>query len=139
MDKTMMLVTSAWGNKKTFRLIPAASTAPYNEAIYDPEVKVLAIIGKEKKDNFQMMPKLNEFGDPQILKIGKRQNGKDYAETRLSVETYYEYYVENKDEIVDIINMFAINSDSFDYQTYLNAPVESTDSVAPAPESIITV
>jgi len=132
----MMLVTSAWGNKKTFRLIPAAVTAPYNEAIYDPEVKVLAIISKEKKDNFQMMPKLNEFGDPQTLKIGKRSNGKDYAESRVTVETYYEYYVENEQEIISIINMFAINADSFDYQTYLNAPVKEAEE---ATESIISV
>ena len=125
MDKTMMLVTSAWDNKKTFRLIPASVTAPYNEAIYDPEVKVLAIIGKEKKDNFQMMPKLNEFGDPQILKIGKRSNGKDYAESRLAIETYYEYYVENPEEIRNIIMMLAINADSFDFESYMKAAVEA--------------
>jgi len=129
MNKSMLLVTSTWGNKKTFRLIPASVEAPYNEAIYDPEVKVLALIGKDKKESFQMMPKLNDMGDPQVLKIGKRPNGKDYAESRVTVETYYEYYVENKDEITDLINRLALNADTYDYQSYMSqpeAPVETS-------------
>lgn len=49
MNKTMLLVTSSWGSKKTFKLIPADLSCPYNEAIYDIDSKVLAVIGKEKK------------------------------------------------------------------------------------------
>ena len=129
MNKSMLLVTSTWGNKKTFRLIPATTEAPYNEAIYDAEVGVLALIGKEKKESFQMIPKLNDMGDPQVLKIGKRPNGKDYAESRQVLETYYEYYVENKDEIIDLINRLALNADTYDYNQYLSqqeAPVETS-------------
>lgn len=134
MNKSMLLVTSTWGNRKTFRLIPAALDAPYNEGIYDPEVKVLALIGKDKKDSFQMMPKLNELGDPQVLKIGKRPNGKDFAESRQVVETYYEYYVETQAEIIDLVNRLALNADTYDFQSYMSqteAPVETS--------SIITV
>jgi hypothetical protein len=134
MNKSMLLVTSTWGSNKTFRLIPASLEAPYNEAIYDPEVKVLALIGKDKKDSFQMMPKLNELGDPQVLKIGKRANGKDFAESRQVVETYYEYYVEYQVEIIDLVNRLALNADTYDFQSYMSqteAPVETS--------SIITV
>lgn len=134
MNKSMLLVTSTWGNRKTFRLIPVTPTAPYNECIYDPEVKVLAVIGKEKKDTLQMVPKLNNLGDPETMKIGRRPGGKDFAEERKLMETYYEYYVENKEEIVDVINILALNSDTFDYDQYLSAkeaPVETS--------SIITV
>ena len=129
MNKSMLLVTSTWGNKKTFRLIPATTESAYNEAIYDPEVGVLALIGKEKKESFQMMPKLTEFGDPLVLKIGKRPNGKDYAESRQVLETYYEYYVENKDEIADLVNRLALNADTYDYQSYMSqkeAPTETS-------------
>lgn len=129
MNKSMLLVTSTWGNKKTFRLIPATTESAYNEAIYDPEVGVLALIGKEKKESFQMMPKLTELGDPQVLKIGKRPNGKDYAESRQVLETYYEYYVENKDEITDLVNRLALNADTYDYQSYMSqkeAPTETS-------------
>lgn len=129
MNKSMLLVTSTWGNRKTFRLIPATTESAYNEAIYDPEVGVLALIGKEKKESFQMMPKLTELGDPQVLKIGKRPNGKDYAESRQILETYYEYYVENKEEITDLVNRLALNADTYDYQSYMSqkeAPTETS-------------
>jgi hypothetical protein len=125
MNKSMLLVTSTWGNKKTFRLIPATIEAPYNEAIYDLEVGVLALIGKEKKETLQMVPKLNALGDPEMLKIGKRPGGKDYAESRQTMETYYEYYIETKEEIKELINMIALNSDVFDYNQYLEQKTET--------------
>lgn len=130
MNKSMLLVTSTWGNKKTFRLIPATIEAPYNEAIYDADLGVLAVIGKEKKDTLQMVPKLNALGDPEMLKIGKRPSGKDYAESRQTMETYYEYYVENKDEIVTIINMLALNADTYEYNQYLDQKTEAPEKPA---------
>ena len=130
MNKSMMLITSAWGAKKTFKLIPIS---PDNEAIFDFDNKVLAVVSREKKDSLHMLAKLNEFGDPQTMKIGKRANGKDYAEERKTLETYYEYYVEKLDEIESLIKMFAINEDSFDYKQYF---VEETK---PTPSSIVTV
>lgn len=119
---TMMLISSTWGNNnsKTFKLIPVASLSPYNECIFDSESKVLAVISKEKKESFHMLPKLNEMGDIQALKIGRRPNGKDFAEERKALDTYYEYYIEDKNEIVEFINRLAINADTFDYQTYLD-------------------
>ena len=133
MNKSMMLVTSTWGSKKTFKLIPVTLESPYNEAIFDADNKVLAVISKEKKESLHMLAKLNEFGDPQTMKIGKRSNGKDYAEERKTLETFYEYYVENAQEVKDFINMFAINADSFDYNVFFKeeAPV--------VPSSIVTV
>jgi len=133
MNKSMMLITSVWGTKKTFKLIPVTSESPYNEAIFDFDNKVLAVVSREKKDSLHMLAKLNEFGDPQTMKIGKRSNGKDYAEERKTLETYYEYYVEKVDEVENLINMFAINADSFDYKQYL---VEEKPTV---PSSIVTV
>ena len=127
MNKSMLLVTSTWGNKKTFRMIPASIESPYNEAIYDADLKVLAVIGKEKKESLQMVPKLNALGDPEMLKIGKRPGGKDYAESRQTMETYYEYYVENKDEIVNIIQMLALNADTYDYGQYLDQKAEAPE------------
>lgn len=82
-----------------------------------------------------MLAKLNDFGDPQTMKIGKRSNGKDYAEERKTIETYYEYYVESPEEIKNIINMLALNADSFDYNQYL----EVKPKAAEKPSSIISV
>ena len=109
-----MIVTGVWNNKKTFKLIPVSPEAPYNEAMLDIDSKVLAIVGKEKKETFHMMPKLNEFGDLQYLKIGKRNNGKDYAEERKTLETFYEYYLENREEIEGLISSLAVNADTYE-------------------------
>lgn len=119
-----MLVTSSWGNDKTFKLLPITPECPYNECIFDVSTKVLAIIGKEKKESFHMLPKLSDEGDVQYMKIGKRNNGKDYKEERKMLETFYEYYIEHPQEIVDFLNMFAVNADSFDYTQYLEKKVE---------------
>ena len=129
MNKSMMLITSTWGSnsQKTFKLIPVSLEAPFNEAIYDSSSKVLAIISKEKKESMHMVPKLNEWGDITPMKIGKRNNGKEYAEERKTMETFYEYYIEDVNEIRYIIEKIAINSDAFDFNSYLNqeAPVKS--------------
>ena len=66
-----------------------------------------------------MIAKLDDNGDVKRMKIGRRDNGKDFAEERKTLETYYEYYIENPTEIKDIVNMFAINADMFDFNQYL--------------------
>lgn len=131
----MMLVTGAWGQKKTFKLIPVTPESPYNEAIYDLDSKVLALIGKEKKQSMHMVPKLDDFGDLKPMKIGRRANGKDYQEERKTLETYYEYYLDTPDEIKEIINLLAINAESFDYNQYLEATVSKMETTP----SLVTV
>jgi hypothetical protein len=133
MNKSMMLVTSTWGKGKTFKMIPTSNDCPYNECIFDAENKVLAVISKEKKESLHMLAKLNEFGDPQTLKIGRRTNGKDYAEERKTLETFYEYYIETPEEVIEFVNLFATNADKFDFNTYMTAEVK-----APVTSSIIT-
>jgi hypothetical protein len=128
-----MLVTSSWGNDKTFKLLPITPECPYNECIFDVSTKVLAVIGKEKKESFHMLPRLSDEGDVQFMKIGKRNNGKDYKEERKLLQTFYEYYIEHPQEIIDFLNMFAVNAESFDYTQYLEKKVEE-----PKQPSILT-
>ena len=123
MNNSMMLITSSWGAKKTFKMIPVEKDCPYNECIFDLDSKILAIVSKEAKDTLHMVAKLNEWGDPVTMKIGKRQNGKDYAEERKTLNTFYEYYIETADDIKAFVKLFAINNDSFDIEQYLNAEV----------------
>jgi hypothetical protein len=118
----MMLITGTWGQKKTFKLIPVTPDTPYNEGIYDLDSKVLALVGKEKKQSMHMVPKLDDYGDLKPMKVGRRSNGKDYQEERKTLETYYEYYLDTPEEIKQVINLLAINADTFDIDQYLNAP-----------------
>lgn len=135
MNKSMMLVTGAWGQKRTFKLIPVTPESPYNEAIYDLDSKVLALIGKEKKQSMHMVPKLDDFGDLKPMKVGRRTNGKDYQEERKTLETYYEYYLDTPEEIKEVVNLLAVNADSFDYNQYLEAAAAKIE----AAPSLITV
>jgi hypothetical protein len=131
----MLLITSSWGPAKTFKMIPINKDCPFNECIYDVQSKTLAIIGKESKTAFHMMPKLDAQGDVMRLKIGKKENGKDYAEERKVLETFYEYYITEKSEIEDFIAKFAVNSGSFDYLQYTNLELPKEGM---AQQSIIT-
>lgn len=69
-----------------------------------------------------MVAKLTDSGDPEYLKISKRPNGKDYKEERRTLETFYEYYIEEKAEIAEFITLTAVNSATFDTKVYLDAP-----------------
>lgn len=132
----MLLVTSTWGASKTFKMIPTKIDCPYAECIFDVQSKVLAVIGKDKKESLHMLPKLNDSGDVQYLKIGKRNNGKDYAEERKMLTTFYEYYVEEVDEIKSFVNKFAENAKDFDFNKYIEMEVKAPSQ---ASESIITM
>lgn len=129
MKQSMMLITSNWGQKKTFKMIPVSPDATYNEAIFDVDSKILALISKNKKESMHMVAKLNEWGDPVTMKIGKRSNGKEYAEERKTLETFYEYYVEDINEIKEIINLLAVNANTFNYTQYLEAKTEQPSNL----------
>lgn len=125
--KKMLLVTSNWQEQKSFRLLPLTIDSPYSEGIYDPGSKVLVLMSTLKKESFHMMPKLDENGDPTATKQ-PRPSGKRYKEQRQTVETFTEFYVTEKSEITNLINMIAVNSDVFDFAQYLEVstivPVE---------------
>ena len=117
-EQSMMLTSSNWGPHKTFKLIPITPDCPYVEAIFDPSSKILAIISKTSKNSYHMVPKLDDNGDEVTLKIAKRKNGKDIKEQRVMMDTHAEYYISEKEEIVNIVNGFAINADSFKIEDY---------------------
>ncbi len=129
MKNSMRLITSSWGPAKTFKMIPITRECPYNECIFDVTTKVLAIVSKESKESLHMLPKLTDTGDVMRLKIGKKENGKDYAEERKTLVTFYEYYLEDEAEIVDFVMTVAENN-NFDFQKYLNVEVPKEGMVA---------
>ena len=66
----MILVNSTFNNQKTFKLIPISENAPYIEAIYDRESKVMVIISNKTKTALHMLPKLDEAGMPSMIQKG---------------------------------------------------------------------
>jgi hypothetical protein len=133
----MMLITSTWKNGKTFKLIPTTADCPYVEAIYDTNMKVLAAIGAVKKDIFHMMPKLDPNGDPEMRKTAAR-DGSPIKQERRTIETFQEYYLEERADIEAFIKHFATNASTYDFSTYLDmVPVDEPEMQFPTELNIV--
>lgn len=109
--QTMFVYSTDWYGRKSFRMLPVSEDSPFNEVIYDPNTGVLAVISRDKKDKPQMLPKLTEKGQVIPLKPVANDTQQRYVEERRILETYYEYYLDDKQDIQNFINMFAVNAD----------------------------
>ena len=138
---SMLLVTGNYGPTVTFKLMPVSLDSPYIEAIFNPMAKVLAIIGTRKKDVFHMIERLDENGDPKMRKA-KITKDEPHQKQRVSVESYSEYYLTERDEIDDFITNIAVNHDSFDYKKYLDLKTMESPNLlgtTPPPVDLIKV
>ena len=116
-EKSMMLVQATWQDKQTFRLIPISESCPYVECIFDPGSKVFVIISKLKRTSLQMLPKLDEYGQPVAGSKGQR-------EERHKLDVFQEFYIEDKIAVKDLIHLFAINAKTFDYGAFMSEKEE---------------
>jgi len=133
MKDSMLLVTSVWDDKETFRMIPITDQCPYVECIFDTGLNVMVLISKNKKQSYHMLPKVDDSGDIVRVKSGRRENGKEFKEERRLVESFQEYYLIKLDEIENVISMFGINAENFDYKKYMNQ--ETLALAGPQPEA----
>jgi len=124
--KNMMLITSPFRNMPSFSLIPVSNDSPFVEAMFDPSSSILAVISKVSKQSFHMVPRLDNNGQPERLKVPNKETGKVHKEQRISMETFSEFYITEKEEILNFIKVFAINSDSFDYDKFMQTDVKET-------------
>ena len=111
-EKSMMLVQSSWQESQTFRMIPIAESCPYVECIFDPSTKVFVIISKTTKQSLHMLPKLDEYGQMITGTKGTKQDSH-------KIEVFQEFYIEDAVAIKDLIHMFAVNADTFDYAAFM--------------------
>ena len=115
---TMMLIQSTWNEKQTFRMIPISESCPYVECIMDPETKVFVIISKITRTTLQMLPRIDDNGDAMAVK-GSRPNMRTIREERHKLEVFQEFYVEDKIAVKDLVHLFAINADTFDFDHFM--------------------
>jgi len=113
MENSMMLINSEWSGKPSFRAIPVLEASPYVECIFDPESKVFVVISKVKRNSLQMLPKLDEYGQPLTGSKGNKQE-------RHKLEVFQEYYISDAESIKDLVKLIAVNKD-FDYLSFINA------------------
>ena len=124
--QNMILVKSVFRNVNSFTLIPVSLDSPYTEAMFDPASGILAVISKVMKQSYHMVPKLDDNGDPQRLKVPNQQTGKTVQEERRLVDTFSEFYLNDKADIETFIHMFAVNASEFDYTQFMNIDVKET-------------
>lgn len=122
--QNMLLITTFWQDYETFKLMPISSNCPFIEVIYERHTEMLIVLNKHFKDNFHMVPKLNDNGDAEPLKPGAqpRRNGKPFKEKREKLQTYQDYFMINKEEQKEFIKMMAVNFEEFDYEKFMVAP-----------------
>lgn len=116
--KSMMLVKSAFGQKKSFKLIPITNDCPFVECLFSPEQQMMVIISKYMKGAYHMVQKLDDNGDPVPVKGKPRLNGNKFKEERRLVDTCSEHYILTEEEIREMIKMFAVNPDALDLDEF---------------------
>jgi hypothetical protein len=128
--KNMLLVkgTVNWtGNKKaTFKMIPLTNDCPFIEAVFDPEHMALGLVGKYKKESYDMVPTLDKNGDLQPKKKVVKPGEFPYMQEKRLIATWNEHEILTKEEILSFIEMFAINSKEFDVEFFFNPIKENT-------------
>jgi len=126
--KNAMLFQTLFGEYPTFSMLPLDDTTPFSEVIWDRANHRLAVVSKNKRQTFQMIPMLDTNGYAKVAK-----NGRDMRERKL-VELSIEFYLAVPEEIDYFINTFASNVDEFDYKRYMivpEAPKVETDPEPP--------
>ena len=124
LGNNMLLISSVFRTQESWNLVPATADCPYVECMFDPESKILACISKVNKQSYHMVPKLDDNGDPLRLKMGKRENGNTLKEQRVLVDTFSEFYITKKEEIIEFLKIFACNESTFDYNQYFEVKIE---------------
>ncbi len=123
MTHSMFIISAKWGELDSFRMIPSHIDCPYSECIYDASQGVLAIISKEKRQKYHFLPKLDDRGKviPVKRKAGDPEEFTPFAEERRLMESSYEYYIENADEILDFIQNMHDNNQKVhrDYESLI--------------------
>ena len=101
-----------------FTGIPTDESCPFLEIVFDPVKKVLGIISKHKKPQFHFVPKLDTNGAPKPNKHPQMSAAVPYAQERVMLDTYHEYYIRNTAEINMFLEMYVMNK-TFDWKAYL--------------------
>tara|TARA_R110000824_G_scaffold197053_6_gene380402 strand:- start:3553 stop:4008 length:456 start_codon:yes stop_codon:yes gene_type:complete len=117
--KTMMLIKSAFGSMKSFKLLPISNDCPYVECLFSPSERILVVISKFMKSSYHMVPKLDDNGDQVPVKGKPRTDGKKkIKEERRAMDTCSEHYVVTEEEIRELVEMFTVNPDALDLDEF---------------------
>ena len=131
----MLITTSSWQEKPSFKMIPVTLDCPYQEVIFIPGERMIVIISKVSKKSFTMTNKLDSNGQrfPIYGKGADKAKIIGFKQERVELDSYAEYYLEDKEEILDFIELFARNYTSW------TGKLESFLTLQEAPPGEITL
>jgi hypothetical protein len=133
--RNMMLLTTYWGNDKTFKLMPVKANCPYMEVIYDPTTDMLVVITTNNKQNLQLVPKLDDDGN-QIQCKKPKTNGKPWKEKHTLMTVPQEFYIVEREEMDSFITTFAANAETYEWKAwYKDMEQELSKKIITTPES----
>lgn len=108
----------------SFTGIPMSAESPFVEIVWDPVRKTLAVISKIKKESFHFLPKLAGSGNP-LPNNDKATNAMmPYQQERVLIETFHEYFISDKKDIIAFLETYAINPE-FDWMSFIDAKPSS--------------
>ena len=130
----MLLITTFWGQDKTFKLMPVTKDCPYLEVLYDTNMQMLVALTVAQKENYEMLPKLDDDGE--LMKVKKpKANGRPFKEERRLMKVPQEFYMIERAEQEAFIQQFAINADTFDFKKYLDMKPKQQSEILQNPEA----
>ena len=124
----MLIHTSYWGEHKTFKMMPVTTDCPFVEAIYDRRNTLLVVIGKTPVEKYQLVPSLDDDGEPIKAKKPK-SNGKAHRESRAKMNLLHEHYITEREEIVNFVKQFGVNSDMYEYDKWIRDLEEEAKAI----------
>lgn len=122
-NNNIMFVSSVLIDEQTsqpqenFVGIPLNESSPFVEIIFDPKKQILGIVSKIKKESFHWVTRVDADGMPIATKNKSLAASQPFQQQRVQLETYHEYYIRDKETIVNFIDMHMCNN--FDYKKYL--------------------
>ena len=120
--QNMVLTSSQWDGQPSFRLIPVTKECPYVEGLFDPRSKILVLISCITKQSMHMIPKLDDDGNSMKIKHAGPTDRRQIKEERKALENFQEYYIIDRNEIIQMLGLLATNFLDYDYMKILDAP-----------------
>ena len=115
----MRLFKTFWGPEETFKLMPVTIDCPYMEVLYHPSAGMLVVFSKTMKQNYEMLPKLDDNGE-WVQSKAKKRNGNTFKEERRLMDVPQEFYLIDRAQQEEFIELFATNAKDFDYKAVLD-------------------
>ncbi len=111
--KMLMKYRSSFHELPSWSLLPLTKDSSIVAGHYDPDRKVLALIGYNIKESLMAMPKLDENGIPMQIVKGGPKHPDNFKHERVRMEKYMEHYLSHPDDIKWFLENFVENNFGF--------------------------